>query len=107
MNKRNRTSSELIWFWVATIELESKGILGISSIFKERNMLLSEQFVSSLVNKIQDSGSSTSSFQRWRRVLGIHPQACRFLRLHHHHHHHHLHSYYAKNIIIEKEQCSI
>jgi hypothetical protein len=69
MNKRNRTSSELIWLWVATIELESKEILGISSISKERNMLLSEQFVSSLVNKIQNSWSSTSSFQRWRRYL--------------------------------------
>jgi hypothetical protein len=50
----------LIWLWVATIELESKEILGISSISKERNMLQSEQFVSSLVNKIQDSWSSTS-----------------------------------------------
>ena len=42
-----KIGSELIWLWVA-IELESKEILGIS-ISKERNMLLAERFISSLV----------------------------------------------------------
>ena len=42
-----KIGSELIWLWVA-IELGSKEILGIS-ISKERNMLLAERFISSLV----------------------------------------------------------
>jgi putative transposase len=42
-----KIGSELIWLWVAR-ELESKEILGIS-ISKERNMLLAERFISSLV----------------------------------------------------------
>ena len=42
-----KIGSELIWLWVA-IEFESKEILGIS-ISKERNMLLAERFISSLV----------------------------------------------------------
>ena len=37
----------MIWLWVA-IGLESKEILGIN-ISKERNMLLAERFISSLV----------------------------------------------------------
>ena len=43
-----KIGSELIWLWVATIEIKSKEILGIS-ISKERNMLLAEKFISSLV----------------------------------------------------------
>jgi putative transposase len=43
-----KISSELKWLWVVAIELESKEILGIS-ITKERNMLLAERFISSLV----------------------------------------------------------
>jgi DDE domain len=42
-----KIGSELIWLWVA-IGLESKEILGIR-ISKERNILLAEQFISSLV----------------------------------------------------------
>jgi putative transposase len=38
-----KIGSELIWLWVA-IGLESKELLGIR-IFKERNMLLAEQFI--------------------------------------------------------------
>jgi transposase-like protein len=38
----------LIWLWVATIGFEIKEILGIT-ISKERNMLLAERFISSLV----------------------------------------------------------
>jgi hypothetical protein len=59
----------LIWLWVATIELESKEILGIN-ISKERNMLLAERFISSLVG-IHGS-QHPSSFHRWMEVLGIH-----------------------------------
>jgi hypothetical protein len=33
---------------------------------------------------------------------GIHPQACRFLKLHHHHHHP-IHSSYGKSIIMERK----
>ena len=59
-------------------------------------MLLAEQFVSSLVKKIHGHQHSASTDEE---VLGIHPQACRFLRLHHHHH---MHSSYEKSIIIER-----
>ena len=83
----------MIWLWVATIGFESKEILGIS-ISKERNMLLAERFISSLVGI---HGQHPSSFHRWMEVLGIHPQACRFLRLPHH-----IHSPYEKSIIIER-----
>jgi putative transposase len=38
-----KIGSELIWLWVAAIELESNEILGIS-VSKERNMRLDEQF---------------------------------------------------------------
>src|SRR5947209_8667470 len=59
-----KIGSELILIWVA-IELESKEILGIR-ISKERNMLLAEQFISSLV-KIH--GQHPSSFHRWRYFI--------------------------------------
>ena len=62
-----KIGSELIWLWVA-IGLESKEILGIS-ISKERNMLLAERFISSLVGI---HGQHPSSFHRWMEVLGIH-----------------------------------
>jgi putative transposase len=76
----------LIWLWVATIELESKEILGIS-ICKERNMLLAERFISSLV-RIHGQHPVSTDGGSWYR------QACRFLRLPHH-----IHSSYEKSII--------
>src|SRR5215212_7668745 len=60
-----KIGSELIWLWVA-IELESKEILGIS-ISKERNMLLAERFISSLVGIHGQHPVSTDM-----EVLGIH-----------------------------------
>jgi putative transposase len=80
-----KIGSELIWLWVA-IGLESKEILGIR-ISKERNMLLAEQFISSLV-KIHGQHPVSTDGGTW------YPQACRFLRLHHH-----IHSSYEKSII--------
>jgi putative transposase len=80
-----KIGSELIWLWVA-IELESQEILGIS-ISKERNMLLAEQFISSLV-KIHGQHPVSTDGGTW------YPQACRFLRLPHH-----IHSSYEKSII--------
>ncbi len=44
-----KIGSELLWLWVA-IELESKEILG-TSISKERNMFVTEHFLSDIVNK--------------------------------------------------------
>jgi putative transposase len=67
----------LIWLWVA-IELGSKEILGIS-ISKERNMLLAERFISSLVG-IHGQHPVSTDGGTW------YPQACRFLRLPHHIH---------------------
>ena len=75
----------MIWLWVA-IELESKEILGIS-ISKERNMLLAERFISSLVG-IHGQHPVSTDGGTW------YPQACRFLRLPHH-----IHSSYEKSII--------
>src|SRR6476660_9139724 len=62
-----KIGSELIWLWVA-IGFQSKEILGIN-ISKERNMLLTERFISSLVGI---HGQNPSSFHRWMEVLGIH-----------------------------------
>src|SRR6478752_4432637 len=87
-----KIGSELIWLWVA-IGLESKEILGIS-ISKERNMLLAERFISSLVGI---HGQHPSSFHRWMEVLGIHSTSLQILRLPHH-----IHSPYEKSIIIER-----
>ena len=81
-----KIGSELILIWVA-IELESKEILGIR-ISKERNMLLAEQFISSLV-KIHGQHPVSTDGGTW------YPQACKFLRLPHHH----IHSTYEKSII--------
>ena len=75
----------MIWLWVA-IGLESKEILGIR-ISKERNMLLAEQFISSLV-KIHGQHPVSTDGGTW------YPQACKFLRLYHH-----IHSSYEKSII--------
>jgi len=82
-----KIGSELIWLWVA-IELESKEILGIS-ISKERNMLLAERFISSLVGIQGQQQPVSTDGGTW------YPQACRFLRLPHHH----IHSSYEKSII--------
>jgi putative transposase len=60
---------ELIWLWVATIGLESKEILGIR-ISKERNMLLAEQFISSLV-KIHGQHPVSTDEGTWYPSTGL------------------------------------
>jgi putative transposase len=88
-----KIGSELIdMALVATIGFQSKQILGIN-ISKERNMLLAERFISSLVGI---HGQHPSSFHRWRYLVST-AQACKFLRLPHH-----THSPYEKSIIIER-----
>ena len=81
-----KIGSELIWLWVA-IGFESKEILGIS-ISKERNMLLAERFISSLVGIHGHQHPVSTDGGTW------YPQACKFLRLPHH-----IHSLYEKSII--------
>ena len=81
-----KIGSELIWLWVA-IGFQSKEILGIN-ISKERNMLLAEQFISSLVKIHGHQHPVSTDGGTW------YPQACRFLRLPHH-----IHSSYEKSII--------
>ena len=82
-----KVGSEYIWIWVATIELESKGILGIS-VSKEQNMFVAiERFISDVVEEYGEHPVSTDG-GTW------YPQACRFLNLNHH-----LHSSYEKSII--------
>jgi putative transposase len=58
----------LIWLWIA-IELGNKEILGIS-ISKERNMLLAEQFVSSLV-KIHGQHPVSTDGGTWYPSTGL------------------------------------
>ncbi len=83
-----KVGSEYIWiWWVATIEPESKEILGIS-ISKEQNMFVAiERFISDVV----EEHGRTSGFHRdggtWYPQ-----QACRFLKLNHH-----LHSFVYKD----------
>ncbi len=81
-----KVGSEYFWLWVATIESETKNILGIS-ISKERNMFVAERFLSQVVNKY-GIHSVSSDGGTW------YPQACKFLKLVHH-----LHSSYEKSII--------
>jgi putative transposase len=64
-----KIGSELIWLWVATIGLESKEILGIR-ISKERNMLLAEQFISSLV-KIHGQHPVSTDGGTWYPSTGL------------------------------------
>ena len=65
-----KIGSELIWLWVAAIELESKEILGIS-ISKERNMLLAERFISSLVGIHGQHPVSTDGGGTWYLSTGL------------------------------------
>ena len=78
----------MIWLWVA-IGFQSKEILGIN-ISKERNMLLAERFISSLVGI---HGQHPVSTDGWRYLVSIHK--LKFLRLPHHH----IHFPYEKSII--------
>ena len=74
-----KVGSEFIWLWVATIELESKEILGMS-ISKERNMFVAERFMSEVVDEHGKHPVFTNG-GTWYP-----PQACKFLKLKHHIH---------------------
>ena len=72
-------SSEYIWLWVA-IESKTKNILGIS-ISKERNMFISERFLSNVIKEYGEHPVSTDG-GTWYPS-----QACsRFLKINHHLH---------------------
>ena len=72
-----KVGSELVWLWVA-IEPENRQILALS-ISKERNMLIAERFLSSLI-KIHGKHPVSTDGGTW------YPMACRFLKLNHHIH---------------------
>ena len=80
------------------LDLRVKEILGIN-ISKERNMLLAERFISSLVG-IHGQHHPVST-DGWRYLVST-AQACRFLRLPHH-----IHSPYEKSIIERTMQYMI
>jgi putative transposase len=80
-----KVGSQYIWLWVA-IEPKHKQILQIDTSF-ERNMLIAERFLSSLINKYGKHPVSTDGGM-W------YPQACKFLKLKHH-----VHSSFEKSII--------
>jgi putative transposase len=65
-----------MWIWV-DIELNSREILALN-ISKERNMLIAERFISSLVQIHGKHPVSTDDGGTW------YPMACRFLNLDHH-----------------------
>ncbi len=85
-----KVGSELVWLWVA-IEPENRQILALS-ISKERNMLISERFLSGIV-KVHGKHPVSTDGGTW------YPQACRFLKLKHH-----LHSSFEKSLIERKMQ---
>ena len=72
-----KAGSDYVWLWVA-IEPRNKMILGIR-ISLERNMLVAEQFIQSLIRKYGKHNISTDG-GTW------YPQACRFLNVEHHVH---------------------
>ena len=76
---------EYIWIWVA-IEPKNKQILALS-ISKERNMLIAERFLSTIVRDYGKHPVSTDG-GTW------YPMACQFLGLEHH-----IHSPLEKSII--------
>jgi putative transposase len=80
-----KVNSEFIWLWVA-IEPENREILGVT-ISKERNMLITERFLSGLI-KIYGKHPVSTDGGTW------YPQGCEFLKLDHH-----IHSPLEKSLI--------
>jgi putative transposase len=74
------------WIWIA-IKSDGKTILGNYYISSERNMLVAEQFIQSLIRKYGKHNISTDG-GTW------YPQACKFLKLKHH-----IHSSNEKSLI--------
>ena len=81
-----KVGSEYVWLWVA-IEPKNRQILALS-ISKERNMLIAERFLSTIVRDYGKHPVSTDGGGTW------YPQACRFLKIRHH-----LHSPLEKSLI--------
>ncbi len=81
-----KAGSKLIWIWVA-IEPEHRQILQIDMSL-ERNMLIAERFISSLINKYGQHPVSTDG-GAW------YPQACGFLGLNNRH----IHPSFEKSLI--------
>jgi putative transposase len=73
-----KVGSEYIWIWFA-IEPKNKQILALS-ISRERNMLIVERFLSTIVRDHGKHPVSTDGGGTW------YPNTCRFLRLKHHIH---------------------
>ena len=67
-----KAGQNIFGYRVATKELESKEILGIS-VSKEQNMFFAERFISDVCT----TKCRTSGFHRWWYTLS--PEACRFL----------------------------
>ena len=80
-----KVGQDYFWIWVV-IDSTNKAILGIH-ISLERNMLIAEEFLHSIINKYGKHPVSTDG-GTW------YPQACIFLKIKHH-----LHSSYQKSII--------
>ena len=80
-----KVGPEYIWLWVA-IDVKSKEILALS-ISKERNMFVTERFISDLIKTHGRHPVSTDG-GTW------YPMACKFLKLKHH-----LHSSFEKSLI--------
>jgi putative transposase len=80
-----KVGQDYFWIWVV-IDSTNKTVLGIH-ISLERNMLIAEEFLHSMINKYGKHPVSTDG-GTW------YPQACRFLKIKHH-----LHSSYQKSII--------
>jgi putative transposase len=85
-----KIGSKYIWIWVA-IEPKNKRILTLS-ISKERNMLIAERFLSTIVRDYGKHPVSTDG-GTW------YPMACQFLGLKHH-----IHSSLEKSLIERKIQ---
>lgn len=81
-----KVGSEFIWLWVA-IEPQNRQILVAVTVTRERNMLIAERFISSIV---RIHGKHPVSTDRGT----LYPQACRFLNLDHH-----IHSPLEKSLI--------
>jgi putative transposase len=79
------------------IEPENKRILSSLNISKERNMLIAERFLSSIVKEYRNHPVSTNGGRTW-----YYPQTCRFLNLDHH-----IQSPYDKSITERMIQYSI
>ena len=75
-----------MWIWVV-IEPKAKEMRGIS-MSNERNMLIAERFILSLINKCGKRPVSKGGGGTW------YPQACRFLDTQHH-----IHSSYEKSLM--------